>query len=355
MFDLKPGIKKQIIIITFTVLLITIIFSGCNEEEKKSKTIYVDDSGGEDYTSIQSAINAAVSGDTIYVYSGTYEENIVINKTITLIGENNVNTIINGSDYGYVLNISANHVSISSFTIQNSRFYSCGIYINSNYNSITNTILSNNVDGLYLSYSSDNVISGNTIIDNLGDGINFQISSNNAIYGNKIENNYGIGINFYYSSNNTISDNTISNNAEEGVNFQISSNNTISNNTISNNDFTGIGLDYYFTSYSTAIPVYTSSNNIIFSNNIINNNETGIYISKLSSNNTIYCNNLIKNAPNAKATENNTWYNTTLKEGNYWDDYNGTDVDGDGIGDVPYNVSDGDNQDLYPLIYPAEI
>ncbi len=42
----------------------------------------------------------------------------------------------------------------------------------------------------------------------------------------------------------------------------------------------------------------------------------------------------------------NNWYNAALEEGNYYDDYEGTDADEDGIGDVPYNISAGDNQDF---------
>ncbi len=96
--------------------------------------IYVDDDGGSDYTTIQEGIDAAKSGDTIFVYNGTYYENIVIEKTITLIGEDKKTTFIDGysDEFNLIIRISANNVKISGFTIQNSKqnYYSSGIIIN---------------------------------------------------------------------------------------------------------------------------------------------------------------------------------------------------------------------------------
>ncbi|KAA0011596.1 MAG: hypothetical protein FE041_04135, partial [Thermoplasmata archaeon] len=85
--------------------------------------LYVGGSSPSNYTSIQSAINDANDGDTIFVYSGVYYENVVINKSITLIGENKETTIIDGSNSGDVVNITANGVTIEGFTIRNSRWH----------------------------------------------------------------------------------------------------------------------------------------------------------------------------------------------------------------------------------------
>ncbi len=62
--------------------------------EAAANTIYVPD----DYPTIQQAINAALDGDSIFVHNGTYSENIVVNKTVTLIGENEENTIITAAN-----------------------------------------------------------------------------------------------------------------------------------------------------------------------------------------------------------------------------------------------------------------
>jgi len=62
-------------------------------------TVFVDDNGDKDYKTIQEAANNSGSGDTIFVYNGTYNDNIFIDKSINLIGENKKDTIINGLIY----------------------------------------------------------------------------------------------------------------------------------------------------------------------------------------------------------------------------------------------------------------
>jgi parallel beta-helix repeat protein len=121
-----------------------------------------------------------------------------------------------------------------------------------------------------------------------------------------------------------------------GITLHGSTNNTLSGNTVGNNSWAGISLEW------------ESSNNIV-SGNTVENNSYGIYLPYYSDNNTIFHNYLFNNAVNnAYDNGNNYWDNGSA--GNYWGDYVGTDNNGDGIGEAPYLIPGGPNQDNYPLV-----
>ena len=129
---------------------------------------------------------------------------MTVNKTIDLIGEDRNGTIIDGGVSGDVVYVTANWVNISSFTIQYSGYIAdflldSGIYVYSDYNTITGNIISNNNYGIYLDSSSNNIITSNTISNN-GFGIVLDFSSNNLIYDNYFNNTnnaYDEGNNFW--------------------------------------------------------------------------------------------------------------------------------------------------------------
>ena len=161
-------------------------------------TLYVGGSGPNNYTSIQSAVDDSVDGDTVFVYddSSPYYESILMNKSINLVGENNYTTIIDASESGDVIHISVDFVHVSGFTIQDCEKYEAGIDIRSDNNVIDNNIITLNYDGLNcINQADNNLITNNTITFNF------------------------IGIVFYNSHNNTMSNNDISFNDFKGIYF----------------------------------------------------------------------------------------------------------------------------------------
>jgi hypothetical protein len=89
-----------------------------------SNILYVGGGGPGNYTSIQTAIDDAIDGDTIFVFdesSPYYENNLIISKSINLIGENKDTTIIDGEDED-ILFVQAYNVTICGFKIQNGRY-----------------------------------------------------------------------------------------------------------------------------------------------------------------------------------------------------------------------------------------
>jgi parallel beta-helix repeat protein len=272
--------------------------------------------GTGDFDSIQQAINNATEGDTIVVYNGTYFENIIINKSLSIMGADREFTIIDGNSSGTVILIQPistpfiADITVSNFTIRNSGIgdYS-GIYLRNTVRiNVSHNLIDNNYYGVRLRNSVDNIVSHNTITNNEY-GISFEVCIDNVVSSNVITSNFW-GIFLLYSDENMISRNIISSNTVEGINF-----------------------------------IYCKSNTIL-ENDLINNNP-GIYLFN-SGNNTIYRNNFDNpNQIETNETKRNYWDNS--REGNYWSDYAGLDIDKDGIGNVPYNI-DGNNVDNHPLM-----
>ena len=117
---LALGIIFLLVGMSFTSISGNQINNQVNKPSSRGDILYVGGSGPGNYTTIQGAINAAKPDDTIFVFNGTYFENINIFKSITLIGENKDITIIDGGGIGVPIKITNSFVKISSFTIQNS-------------------------------------------------------------------------------------------------------------------------------------------------------------------------------------------------------------------------------------------
>ena len=181
--------------------------------------IIVDDSGGQDHSTIQDAIDAANPGDTILVYNGTYNETVLVNKTVTIIGNGSANTIIDGEGKGStVLNITANWANISGFNIRHTGLGGdvAGILIyNANNCRIENNNFSYNVMGVWLINTSNNKIANNTMIFNFW-GVSLHSSANNTIDNNSFSSNF-FGISLNTSNNNLIINNSMDSNYYIGV------------------------------------------------------------------------------------------------------------------------------------------
>jgi parallel beta-helix repeat protein len=306
-------------------------------DNEKNQTVFVGVKNidtDELFNTIQDAIDDTdtIDGHTILIPCGIYDEHVVINKNLSLEGMERNTTIVNGSAERVIRIQNKSSVNVSNLTLRNGTY---GIYIESSSNTtITDNTICNNTIGICLNVSNNNTVVGNTIIDNNNSGIDVSYSFHNHVYNNTI-NNSSIGIKLFSSLQNDITGDMIKD-EDFGISFMNSSYNKVCMNNISANDF-GINLS-------------CSSNNTINKNTIIDNNE-GIYVESSSENNSIFYNNFISNTQNAYDESHNTWYNTTLFNGNYWEDYIGYDMNHDGIGDSPYNISGGTNNDSYPLVF----
>jgi len=204
-------VLKNIILFICLVVLITSSATAATLEVGQGKT----------YSTIQSAIDAAKTGDTIIVSEGIYIENPVINTNgISIIGNNKENTIIDGNNKSSGIRIDeVNNVVISGFTIKNSggggsEVAGVTIY-KGNGNTVSNLNVINNYVGISLYQASNgNTVSGNIVDSNfgkLGYGIYLHTSNDNKIFNNNIKNNK-VGIYLYDSKTNRIySNNFLSN------------------------------------------------------------------------------------------------------------------------------------------------
>ena len=356
---------------------------------------------GMNYSTIQKAINSPFTnnGHTIQIDPGVYNENITVNKSLTIKSttENSNDTIIQtNNSNNNVIEITADYVNISGFTIKNANISGkAGINMtNANHCNISNNNITNNEYGIYLYSSNNNTIIKNNINSNKIDGVYlYSSSNNNTVTENRAYSNILNDIFLHLSHNNIITNNNLTEsewaialdtstynlitnnyaiNCDFGIGPRRSSNNTITNNTFNSNFVTGIYL--FSSSNNNTITNNTamhnnngfvmrrSTGNTIV-NNTIRNNNYGISLYNTSTNNTIY-NNYFNNTRNAWDDGNNTWNITrtigmniiggSYLGGNYWSDYIGTDTDSDGIGDtnLPYNSTGfiQNNGDFLPLI-----
>ena len=361
----------------------------------RAATLYVGGAGPGNYTTIQDAIDAASPGDTVHVYGGTYFENPVVTKSLTLEGETAESTIIDGRRKGDVLTVGGSYVAVRGFTVQNSSIYpiASGIALSGQKHSISGNIIRNNHIGVLFWSSAqynrvyENVISGITAIQ-------FWHSKSNQVFNNRIQGSTGVelGGDSRYNSithnefsaideaiyigrpwavqkpySNSIAYNVISD-APVGVAMIESEGNYVHSNILRNNDWgvfvgtreSSLNSIYQnlFEANGCGVGGYDTNNSHVFENIFISNNY-GVLLQS-SDNFVIHHNNFISNDLQAfDDGSSNQWDIGYPRGGNYWSDYNGTDnysgpnqdqPGSDGIGDSPRDIPGDSNSDRYPLM-----
>ena len=337
----------------------------------------------EFFNSIQRAISDpnTRNGHTIKIDSGIFNESIVIDKSLEILGNGVSNTTVNGSGNGDVIHITADEVRLSGMMVKNSGSSrgDSGIELNHTSDcSIENIDCSNTNIGISLKSSTSTTISNNILPsggiliegDTLDHWNSHEINDQNQIEAKPVIyvrntnskviplgagqiilancteitierqdlHDVMIGVQLGFANNNTIENNKCSA-TQLGILLEHSEANTISKNNISGN-VQGIVLGS------------GAKSNNIFENTIADNSDTGITIESSSGNNQIFRNNFISNNRQALDEGNNYW-NNKANDGNFWSNYQGQDIgdqsrrSGDGIGDtnIPHL-----GLDYYPFI-----
>lgn len=211
--------RRTAVVLTLVSALLVVLVVGPNFVKATPRTIVVPD----DYPSINAAIENAADGDTIFVKEGTYNEVLVIDKALSLRGEDKETTVINGGNKGTVILVRHDNVEVSGFSVVydetpntpkslwmwstrligihllsvkncsifGNKILDCGggIWLyDSHQNSVTDNYVFRNDYGVRVEASRENNIAGNTITGNWG-GLWLISASGNKFTGNSMTNN----------------------------------------------------------------------------------------------------------------------------------------------------------------------
>jgi len=297
---------------------------------------------GCDYSKLSKAVASSRNGDIITVKSGTYADNVVVNKSITIVGEDDVLVLPETGRLPVFYIISTDNVSISNFKIYGKSIV-CLEIENSRNVAISDIYLDRCLYGIKITDSSAVSIK-NLDMDLPSFGVDIKNSSYVGIDGTTIKSPSTSGVTFADSSTSVFNRVTlVLQGSANGFYLLNSHNSTLSHLSIMGGD-TGVVMDSSSSNVIKASEIYESnegigilnSNSNRITENVISSNRVGIYLSG-SSGNTIYRNDFISNNAQTIADESPNYWNTST--GNFWSDYRGEDSNGDGAGDIPYIIN----------------
>lgn len=328
------------------------------------------------YKTIKQALKASKVGDTVLVHKGIYKEgNLRIEKRIVFLGKDF--PVLDGQKKVEVLSIHADSVVVKGFRVINSGFAAledpCGIKVyNKSFVLIEGNQLDDNFFGIYIQNGRNCVVKNNTIIaygkeeQQIGNGIHAWKSNDLQIIGNTIK-GHRDGIYFEFVYDSVIWRNIATNNIRYGLHFMFSSNDTYITNIFRNN---GAGVAVMFSKNVTMMNNYFDENwgassyglllkeisDSYIATNYFKNNTSGIYMegtNRIKIEKNVFIGNgwAMKIQASCMDNEivNNNFQGNTFDMGtngslvlntfnnNYWDKYEGYDIDRDGLGDVPYH------------------
>jgi nitrous oxidase accessory protein len=331
---------------------------------------------------LQDAIDSSPPGSTLKLSAGIYKGNITIKKPINIVGKED-GVIIEGEGRGNIITIKSSHVKLKNLNITNSGsrldIMDSAVFINNaKYIDIDNCKIKNSLYGVFLDNVNNSVIQNNTVSSNSekiglrGDALRLWFSHNNTIQNNKFikskdivlmrSNDNNISKNYMqecryaiftqYSKNITLIDNILKDNAV-GIFLEASHDINVSNNSIKGDHGapTNLGIILKAASnihveknivaecnqalYIDNSPKIRDTKNWILDNKIIFSTR-GLNFKNYSVKNVIKRNELFGNMDNIMSDSRIGLTNQNEIESNYWDDYEGFDINKDNIGDTPY-------------------
>ena len=337
------------------------------------------DQSGSNLKTINAAIAAAQPGDTIRVQPGTYVERLVIDKELTIEGTDK--PVIRGPGGGSVVTVLADGCVFRGFVVERCgddlQKEDSGILLKSKANLIEGNELRDILYGIYLYRSSENTIRGNVIrgrpeleIGDRGAGLHLWDSPNNTIEDNTIAGardglyiqscngniirhnrvfNLRYGVHYMFSNRNLFEDNVFSNNVA-GAAIMYSDHIEFRRNAfIHNRGFSSFGILFQECNDCLAEENFIIDNAVgifmealrtsKFRKNVIAQNDIALQMFSSADANTFTSNNFVENlSPLRLIGRSTTTRWADEGRGNFWSDYDGYDLDGDGVGDVHHKV-----------------